>query len=354
MRPTQSRATQSTAPTRKVPSLCRPRAGFSLIELLVVIAIISMLLYLLVPAVGKAREQGRKAVCLSNLRSIGQAVHQYAGEDAGNHAVPMHPSMLEADEYWIKRTAMWFSWGGRAAPEAFLTASTEYHLDQTRPFWSSRERPLTLYLRPGVRAEEQRLDVFRCPSDAGYPDIPSDVLDDAPQENADRPLYDTLGNSYRGSLSQLIPAFEVESRDRFALGVWGQRLDALHDTARMLWGGEPLLYNFIGTDQTGGWPDIRKFGWHGDYWSDNQLFVDGGARVTRAASEDDAGFRFAEEDYATLGVDPRTAPVAIRRGPGWKIDCYPTPGVRINDFNVQDHPPDLWPWRGHRQLRGSS
>jgi len=57
------------------------RRGFTLIELLVVIAIIAVLMAVLLPALNRVREQGKRAVCLSNMRQLALAWMLYADEN---------------------------------------------------------------------------------------------------------------------------------------------------------------------------------------------------------------------------------------------------------------------------------
>ncbi len=61
----------------------RKRHAFTLIELLVVIAIIAILMAILMPALNRAREQGRRAVCQGNLKNLMLAWLMYSDENEG-------------------------------------------------------------------------------------------------------------------------------------------------------------------------------------------------------------------------------------------------------------------------------
>jgi prepilin-type processing-associated H-X9-DG protein/prepilin-type N-terminal cleavage/methylation domain-containing protein len=66
-------------------SRARPvREAFTLVELLVVIGIIAVLISILLPTLGKARQAARATVCLSNLRQCGNAWVMYLSEHKGH------------------------------------------------------------------------------------------------------------------------------------------------------------------------------------------------------------------------------------------------------------------------------
>lgn len=62
----------------------KKKTGFTLVELLVVIAIIALLLSILLPALRAAREHGKRAVCLSNLKQLTAGWMMYAHDNDDN------------------------------------------------------------------------------------------------------------------------------------------------------------------------------------------------------------------------------------------------------------------------------
>ena len=85
------------------------RRAFTLIELLVVIAIIAILLSVIVPALKRVKEQGKRAVCLNNLRQMMLAWNLYA-ENNGSRIVSGNTSLGTFN----KDNACWAYWAALA------------------------------------------------------------------------------------------------------------------------------------------------------------------------------------------------------------------------------------------------
>lgn len=119
------------------------KKAFTLIELLVVIAILGILVALLMPAFGRARESARIAQCTSNLRQIGIAWYLYLDDH---------------DENFPKR--------GYEAPDAETCGAWTYGGKKTdsEPY-AAKIRPLNRYLDIDSDSDTAALEIFHCPSD---------------------------------------------------------------------------------------------------------------------------------------------------------------------------------------------
>ena len=120
-------------------------AAFTLIELLVVISIIALLIAILIPVLGRARELGQRTVCLSNLRQLTLAWVTYAEE---------HDSKIVSGYAWSKIISSGVGIGMRRV-EGWLGGA--FSLPESRS--AVIENPDKGALWPYIRD----IDVYRCP-----------------------------------------------------------------------------------------------------------------------------------------------------------------------------------------------
>src|ERR1017187_710074 len=81
---------------RMLPNRSR---GFTLIEMLVVFSILALLLGLIIPAVGSARESARRLECMNRLREIGIALQSHQATKQ-YYPSPMPPRSFQKGKAW--------------------------------------------------------------------------------------------------------------------------------------------------------------------------------------------------------------------------------------------------------------
>ncbi|MBX3433794.1 MAG: DUF1559 domain-containing protein [Pirellulales bacterium] len=140
--------------TRLAPLPRRRSGGFTLVELLVVIAIIGVLMALLLPAIGAARENARRATCTNNLKEIGRAFVALTTSAKNNE----FPGFIQAQKL-----------APGAADQYAATPASDIVIG-----WAAKLLPQldrqgewdTLLTGTVDVTKPQRIDAFICPSDA--------------------------------------------------------------------------------------------------------------------------------------------------------------------------------------------
>lgn len=129
------------------------RRGFTLIELLVVVAIIALLISILLPSLGRAREQGKTAKCLANLKGIMTTTHIYFLEN--NDRFPF----VTKDSGGTLGICTWQFGGART--EKF------WDTDSGGAFaFTAREKPFNRLMINSTSVEDdEKMKQFECPSD---------------------------------------------------------------------------------------------------------------------------------------------------------------------------------------------
>lgn len=272
----------------------RPRLGFTLIELLVVVAVIAVLISILLPSLGRAREQGKMVKCLSNLRTIGQAMHMYFADNNG--WFPYTHQNFSPDSFGVVHG---FYYGGHPGrPDWWGYGDGWRNTPAGRPFnrymWNNLPNYDLPYDDPTSEAIRKQMTVYECPSDSG-----AIWNNDGSFDPLGARAYDFCGSSYDLNYYYINTwALKFGSRAHRSLQL--NRANAFLRT-QMGSNASTLIALLEDPFDSAFVSKVPRRGWHKTMNRHNFLFMDGHSAPTLAKTYD-----YGDKSFAA-------------RGPGWKV-----------------------------------
>jgi len=325
----------------------RRSPGLTLVELTACVAVLGVAGTLALSVLDSAGESAKRQVCLNNLRTIGAATAEYASEDPGHHAVPLHR------RYGVRSGVIVgsYQYGGKSGS----AVQSDVALYNVEAGVGSFTRPLNrfLYHMDALVAPECRvvppqkqvpphcvpvdkslnLTLYRCPSDTGFTGAPTRATL-GPWihfSRSGRTAYDYFGTSYPALVPHIceggmgpMASFTVYLRSLEAVPNPGRTIHYLENCGfyGWTWGYMPPPYN-AGTNFTVG-------GWHGEDWRFNMVMADGHGAYIRMKGQGRRGITESAEDVENVPGLPGGVAYwwrVISRGPGWQRDCLPGPAI---------------------------
>lgn len=290
------------------------RAGFTLIELLVVIAIIALLIGILLPTLGRARDSAKAMKCLANLRTHGQAWGLYMVDYSVFPWGETPEGVTEPEPFKFYLANSTWGWGGVHWYERDDNGEVILPRADTALFPLIAKRPVNSYYGED-EVSETFAEHFRCPSDDGVRRFDLDgkssydgiALGNRSGEG-DVSHYGQVGNSYGVNRFGLYsskgrnpttgayglqygpgvgPADVKTSPSQFVmLGDYGQIIAAQQDP------NQNIIEVF---DQNNdGFTDGTSLGWWHGKETAHFAFLDGSAG-SRAIGDPDRTYRFGRE-----------------------------------------------------------